>query len=109
MTAESPARVFTDIAGTLEIPEDGTLSKVLYTDDQIRVVGFAFDVGQELTEHTATLPVLIQVISGRFRLTAGNDEYEIDSASWVHLAGSVPHSLYAVEPSRLLLTLLKAG
>ncbi len=109
MSVESPAVVLADIAAALEIPEDGTLSKVLYTDDRIRVVGFAFDIGQELTEHTATLPVVIQVVSGLFRFTAGEERYEIGPASWVHLGASVPHSLYAVEKSRLLLTLLKAG
>ncbi len=109
MTTGPAADVRIDIATALEIPEEGTLSKVLYTDDQIRVVGFAFDAGQELTEHTATVPAVIQVVSGRFRFTAGDDRYDIGPSSWVHLAASVPHSVYAVEPSRLLLTLIKAS
>jgi quercetin dioxygenase-like cupin family protein len=103
---ESGSTILGDIVVGLEIPDDGVLSKVLYRDDKIRVVGFAFDTDQELTEHTAAVPVVIQVVSGRFRFTVGDETSEIVPESWIHLEGSVPHSLVALEPSRLLLTLL---
>ena len=54
--------VFTDLAAELAIPDDGTLSRTLYQDDQLRLVGFAFAEGQELTEHTSALAVVIQVV-----------------------------------------------
>jgi quercetin dioxygenase-like cupin family protein len=104
---EIGSTILSDITTSLEIPEDGVLSKVLYRDDDIRVVGFAFDTGQELTEHTAAVPVVVQVISGRFQFTVGDEESEIGLDSWIHLEASAPHSLVALEPSRLLLTLLK--
>jgi quercetin dioxygenase-like cupin family protein len=95
-----------DVTESLEIPEAGVLSKVLYRDGKIRVVGFAFDTGQELTEHTAAVPVVIQVVSGRFEFTVGDETTEIGTDSWMHLEASTPHSVVALEPSRLLLTLL---
>ena len=108
MTSNTPVHVHLDLAMNLEIPDDGTLSKVLYTDDLIRVVGFAFDTDQELSEHTATIPVVVQVVSGRFRFDAEDESWEIGPSSWMHLDASVPHSVVALEPSRLLLTLLKS-
>ena len=101
--------LLSNVAESLEIPADGVLSKVLYRDDRIRVVGFAFDTGQELTEHTAAVPVVIQVISGRFDFAIDGESTEIGSDSWMHLAAAVPHSVVALEPSRLLLTLLSAA
>jgi quercetin dioxygenase-like cupin family protein len=98
--------LLSDVTTSLEIPEEGVLSKVLYRDDRIRVVGFAFDAGQELTEHTAAVPVVIQVISGRFRFDAEGETAEIGPDSWMHLEAAVPHSVVALEPSRLLLTLI---
>jgi quercetin dioxygenase-like cupin family protein len=98
--------LMSDVTESLEIPQEGVLSKVLYRDDKIRVVGFAFDTGQELTEHTAAVPVVIQVVSGRFEFVAGDHTSEIGPDSWMHLEASVPHSVVALEPSRLLLTLL---
>jgi len=107
MSSNTPVEVHTDLATNLEIPDEGTLSKVLHSDDLIRVVGFAFDTGQELSEHTATIPVVVQVVSGRFRFDVGDESWEIGPTSWMHLDASVPHSVVALEPSRLLLTLLK--
>ena len=36
------------VGDQLEIPDDGTLRRTLYGDNHLRVVGFAFDKGQEL-------------------------------------------------------------
>ena len=104
--ARQHATVVPDVAAEVTVEPNGTLSRVLYNDDQIRLVAFAFDKGQELTEHTAAVPVVIQVVSGRFEFTVGDQTTEICSDSWMHLKASVPHSVIAVEPSRLLLTLL---
>ncbi len=99
--------VIEDLTGVLEIPTDGTLSKVLYKDAQIRVVGFAFDAGQELTEHTAAVPAILQVVSGRFKVTLGDDETVLGPQGWVHMDAHLQHAVEALEPSILLLTLLR--
>jgi len=102
--------VFTDIAAEVEVPDNGTLSRVLYKDDQIRVVAFAFDAGQELSEHTATVPALIEVIRGRFNLVLGDAVSEdAGPGFWARMPGGLPHSVEAIEPGVLLLTLLHAG
>ncbi len=103
------ATVIADLAAEVEIPQDGTLSRVLYTDDQIRVVVFAFDAGQELTEHTAAAPAVVEVLSGRLRLTLGPDVVEAGPGSWTHMPARLPHAVVALEPSVMLLTLLRTG
>jgi len=100
------ATVFTDIAAEVEIPQDGTLSRVLYKDERVRLVVFAFDAGQELTEHTASVPAVIQVVRGRFDLTLGDEEVTADPGAWIRMPANLPHSVRALEPSVLLLTML---
>ncbi|MCF4136236.1 cupin domain-containing protein [Streptomyces sp. Tue 6430] len=100
--------VIADLAAELTVPEDGTLSRVLYRDDRLRVVGFAFAAGQELTEHTSALPVVIQVVRGRLDLTLGEERTVAGPGSWIHLPARLPHTVYAVEPSVMLLTMLPA-
>ncbi|NGO41749.1 cupin domain-containing protein [Streptomyces ureilyticus] len=102
------ATVITDLATELTVPEDGTLSRVLYRDDRLRVVGFAFAAGQELTEHTSALPVVIQVVQGRLDLVLGEEKIEATPRSWIRLPARLPHSVYATEPSVMLLTMLPA-
>ena len=97
-----------DLPGRAEAPERGTLSRVLHEDGRLRLVLFAFDAGQELTEHTASVPAVLQVLSGRFRVTAGKDTFPMGPGAWLLLDAHEPHSLVAEEPSRLLLTMLRS-
>ncbi len=99
--------VLRDVAAMLEIPEDGVLSRVLYRDERIRVVGFAFDTGQELTEHSAAVPAIVQIVSGSFRLSMGGAVEDLGPGSWVHMAADLPHSVVATERGTLLLTLIR--
>ena len=101
-----PYTLIPDLAARAAVPEQGTLSRVLHQDDRVRLVLFAFDAGQELTEHTASVPALLQVVSGRFRVSTGGDTFEMGPEAWLRLDPHQPHSLLALEPSRLLLTML---
>jgi len=99
-------RFIPDIAAEVPITPDGTLSRVLHRDDRLRLVGFAFDAGQELTEHTAAVPVVIQAITGALDVTAGGETVRLTPGGWLTLAASEPHTVFAVGPSVLLLTML---
>ncbi|MFI7642729.1 cupin domain-containing protein [Nonomuraea sp. NPDC049400] len=103
------ATLFADLTAELEIPDNGTLSRLLYRDDQVRVVGFAFDAGQELTEHSSALPVVIQVIQGRLSLTFDQDKVEATPGTWIRLPPRLPHTVQAVEPTIMLLTMLSTS
>lgn len=97
-----------NLAAQVDIPADGILSRTLYDDGQLKVVIFAFDVGQELSEHTAAVPAILEIIEGEAQLTLGEDAVAAASGTWVHLAARLPHSVYAKTPVRMLLTMLKA-
>lgn len=96
-----------DLAAEVTIPEDGILSRVLYNDDNVRVVIFGFAPGQELTEHTSKMPALLHVLSGDVKLSLGKDEMEAHAGSWVRMAPNLAHGLLARTPATVLLTLMK--
>jgi quercetin dioxygenase-like cupin family protein len=104
--AESAVSVMLDVAAEVEIPVEGTLSRVLYRDDQVRVVVFAFDEDQELTDHTAAKPAIVQVVTGRIRLDLDGDPVELGPGSWVRMPAHLTHAVAALEPSVMMLTLL---
>lgn len=97
-----------DLSEDMEIPSNGTLSRVLYRDDQLRLVGFGFDTGQELTEHTAAVPVVIQVVSGRLSVTLEDDTMELGPNGWLRMEAHAPHSVRALVPTVLVLTMLRS-
>jgi quercetin dioxygenase-like cupin family protein len=99
--------VYDDLLAELEVPADGTLSRTLYQDDDVRLVGFAFAAGQELTDHSSALSVAVQVLSGRLKLTLGGHETELVPGGWVHMPPRLPHAVLALEPTVMLLTMIK--
>lgn len=71
------ATVYVDVSAEVEIPDAGTLSRVRYADSQVRLVVFAVDAQQEMADHAAGVPAVVQVMSGRLELTSGGDVAEV--------------------------------
>ena len=59
-----------DVASLVEIQPEATVSRTVLQAEGARVVLFSFDAGQVLTEHTAAVPALLQVLHGHLRITA---------------------------------------
>lgn len=95
-----------DSDASVQIQAGAVVSKVLHRNDDIEVTVFGFDAGEGLSEHTAARPAIVQVLSGRLRFTVENDEVEMVPGAWVHMSAGAAHSLTAVEPTVMLLTLL---
>ncbi len=90
-----------------EIPPDSILSRTFYEDDQVRMVLFGFAAGQELSEHTAAMPVVIQILAGEGQLTLAGDTHTAGPGTWAHLPARLPHSVHARTPLTLLLWMFK--
>lgn len=97
-----------DLGALIEIPPDGTLSRTIYADERVKAVIFGFDAGQELSEHTASMPAIIHIVSGEARLTLGGDVHAAGAGAWAHMPANLSHSVYATTPVVMLLLLLKA-
>jgi quercetin dioxygenase-like cupin family protein len=71
-TSASEPTVLVGTAEAVPVTAGATTSRVLVDNDAVRVVAFAFDAGEQLTEHTASLPVVVQVLRGAVRFTVGD-------------------------------------
>ncbi len=101
-----PYTYLPDLSAEAPVPTHGILSRTLLSQQGSKVVLFAFDAGQELSEHTASRPAILQVLSGKGRLKLGNDEQEARPGCWVYMSAGLPHAVWAESPLVLLLTLL---
>jgi quercetin dioxygenase-like cupin family protein len=97
------------LASEVQIQEGGTISKTIYQDDGLKVVLFGFDAGQELSEHTAAVPAVLQFLDGDAKVTLGNETIDAGSGTFIHMAAHLPHSITANQPTKMLLMLLKGG
>jgi len=76
---------------------------------QGKVVLFAMDAGQEMSEHRAPFVATVHVLEGRLRFSVGEQERVMGPDDWLVMPANAPHRLTAEEPTRFLLTLFKAG
>jgi quercetin dioxygenase-like cupin family protein len=95
-----------DASGVVSIQEGAVVSKVILRGEGLDVTVFGFDAGEGLTEHRASRPAIVQVLSGRMRVTVDGEDHDAGPGFWLHMTAGTPHALTADEPCLMLLTLL---
>jgi len=85
--------------------EGGTVSKTLLDEGPVKLILFAMDAGQELSEHAAPFAATVQVLEGRLTFGVGGQHREMTRHDWVAMPPNAPHDVSAVEPTTFLLTL----
>lgn len=68
---------------------------------------FAFDAGQELSEHTAPFDALVQVLEGSAELTIGGRPVPAAAGEAVLMPANVPHAVRAATPFKMLLSMVQ--
>ena len=97
----------TDLAKQVEPPDDGILTRTLFNDDNVKAVIFGFGQGDELSEHTASMPAILHFLHGEATLTLGDDTVEAQPGPWIHMEPNLKHSVQTKTPVVMLLLLLK--
>ena len=95
-----------DLQAEVEVPRDGILSRTVFTSDRVKAVLFGFDAGQELSEHTAATPAIIEILGGEAELVLGGDRRRAAAGTWVHMPAGLRHAVRAMTPLTMLLLLL---
>jgi quercetin dioxygenase-like cupin family protein len=98
-----------DLREPVETPGDGIVSRTIHNDDDVRVVLFSFAPGQQLSDHTAPLPAILEIVDGEADVTLADERVEGHAGTWIHMPAATPHSVAARTPVTLLLMLLKRG
>lgn len=96
----------TELADMVAVQPESTVSRTVLKAEGARIVLFAFDEGQQLTEHTAAMPVLLLVLEGKLAITADGRTEDLVPGGVIHLTTRLPHAVYALEPSKLALIML---
>ena len=98
-----------DLANEVVPPEEGILTRTLFNDDDVKAVIFGFGQGEELSEHTASMPAILHFVLGEAALTLGDETIEAQSGAWIHMQANLKHSVKTKTPVVMLLLLLKKG
>ncbi len=102
----SQSSAYLGLIDALPVAAESTTSRVLVTNDVMRVVQFTFDAGELLTEHASPRAVAVQLVSGRMRFTVDGAEHSMSEGDVIYLAPGASHSLVAETPCRMTLVMV---
>ena len=107
MAGTLPAGELLALTDLITPTAQGIASRVLARTAAGNITLFAFDTGEELSEHTAPFDVFVLTLSGSLTLTTGGRNVITTPQSLVLMPANVPHAVHATEASRMLLIMLR--
>lgn len=105
-TTEGTATHLTDIIGRAEPFENRPRASVVHEDETAKIVAFEFAEGHELGDHAAHHPILVQVLRGRVEFGLPDRTVVLVPGEMIHLTAGLRHSVRAIEPTTLTVTML---
>jgi quercetin dioxygenase-like cupin family protein len=88
--------------------EGSVVSRIIVKRETGNVTLFAFDAGQELSEHTAPFDALVQVLEGEAAITVAGQPYRVRTGEMILMPARQPHALQAVSRFKMLLTMIRS-
>ena len=91
----------------IDYAEDATVSKILTKDKNGNTTLFAFDKGQNLSEHTAPFDATALIIDGQCKITIAGKDHHLKEGQLIVMPANIPHALEATEAFKMLLIMIK--
>ncbi len=88
--------------------EGSVVSKTIIKKETGTITLFAFDKGQGLSPHVAPFDALVYIIDGECIFFIGVQKYPLKNGDCIILPAGEVHSVEAVSPFKMLLTMIKA-
>jgi quercetin dioxygenase-like cupin family protein len=95
------------LSTSVEYSPESIVSHTLFKGDGGSLTLFAFDAGQELSEHTSPLNAFVVVVDGVVELTIGGKRVSAAAGEIVMLPANVPHAVSAPGRFKMLLAMLR--
>jgi quercetin dioxygenase-like cupin family protein len=91
----------------VEYQENGIVSRDVIHSENGTITLFAFDKGQELSEHTAPFDACVNVLEGKEVVSIRGVVRVLSAGEAIVMPAGVPHALSAQERFKMLLVMVK--
>jgi quercetin dioxygenase-like cupin family protein len=88
--------------------EGSVVSRQITKEEAGNVTLFAFDKDQGLSEHTAPFDALVHIIEGEAQVTISGNPFDLKAGDAIIMPANEPHALKAIQPFKMLLTMIRA-
>lgn len=91
----------------IEYSSGGIISKQVLKNTSGNITLFSFDKGQGLSEHTAPFDAMVQILEGEANIIVGGKPNHLHQGETIIMPANISHALQAIEPFKMLLTMIK--
>ena len=95
-------------AELVDYQEGSIVSRTIIDKPVGTITVFAFDKGQNLSEHTAPYDALVEVIDGTGTITIEGRDYEVRAGQQIIMPADRPHAVEARERFKMVLVMIRA-
>ena len=95
------------LAGLVAYQDGAIVSREIVSQPAGTVTAFAFDEGEQLSEHTAPFDALVIDLDGEADISIGGRAHRVKPGEMIIMPASVPHALKAVTRFKMLLIMIK--
>ena len=88
--------------------EGAVVSRTLINQKTGTVTLFAFDQGQELSEHTAPYDALAQVLDGETEISISGRPFHLTAGDSIIMPANDPHAVKALTRFKMMLTMIRS-
>jgi len=106
--ATTPSSQVLSVNGLIDYQEGSIVSRVILKSEAGNVTMFAFDKGQELSEHSAPYDALVEILDGEAEIRISGKPFILNSGEAIIMPANDPHAVLAVNKFKMLLTMLKS-
>ena len=99
--------IVADLAGMIQEAEQGIVSKSIVENEHHKIIHFTLAPGQELSEHTASVPAFIHVLRGEGTVSLGGEEHEARPGMLYYMPAELKHAVVARGDLVFLLTMFR--
>jgi quercetin dioxygenase-like cupin family protein len=99
--------VVADLSALVEVAEQGIVSKAVVENEHHKIIHFTLAAGQELSEHTASVPAVIQVLRGEGTVLLGGEEHDARPGMLYYMPAELKHAVSARGDLTFLLTMFR--
>lgn len=103
----APTSKVLNLTELVSYQESSVVSRQITKTEAGNVTLFAFDAGQELSEHRAPFDALVHVLDGEVEVRIAGTPYMLHAGEVIIMPGNEPHALKAVTAFKMLLTMIR--
>ncbi len=95
------------LAGLVNYQDGAVVSREVVSQPTGTVTAFAFDAGEQLSEHTAPFDAMVIDLDGEADIAIGGKVNRLKPGEMIIMPAAVPHALKAVTRFKMLLVMIK--